>query len=57
MTQKNINSLTDAVNKILEDYQRKKSQVNDFSGRAKTREIRMPTELTNARNLSCRIAE
>jgi hypothetical protein len=57
MTQKTLDSLHEAINGLLEDYQKKKSQVNDFEGKARTREIRMPTELTNARNLTCRITE
>jgi hypothetical protein len=57
VNQKTLDSLTEAVNTLLEQYQMKKSQVNDFEGKAKTREIRMPTELTNARNLSCKVTE
>ena len=47
----------DIVNKLLEDYKQKKFEVNDFKGKVKTREIRMPTELTNARNLNCKVSE
>lgn len=56
-SKKTKNFLTDAVKKLLEEYQENKSQVNNFTGRAKTQEIRMPTELTNARNLTCKISE
>jgi len=42
---------------LLEICREKKKQVNDFSLKIKTKEIRMPTELTNARNISVKISE
>lgn len=56
-SEKSSSETTDAVQKILEEYQADKIKVNDFTGRAKTREIRMPTELTNARNLNVKVLE
>lgn len=42
---------------LIEMCREKKKQVNDFSLKIKTKEIRMPTELTNARNISVKISE
>jgi hypothetical protein len=42
---------------LLEQYKEKKKQINNYSAKIKTKEIRMPTELTNARNISVKISE
>lgn len=42
---------------LLEQYKEKKRQINNYSAKIKTKEIRMPTELTNARNISVKISE
>jgi hypothetical protein len=42
---------------LLEICKEKKKQINDYSSKVKTKELRMPTELTNARNISVKISE
>lgn len=56
-TQSNTDPDADWAAKMMEEYHTKKAQINDFTGKSKTREIRMPTELTNARGLQCKISE